>query len=467
MKDKLSIKQWIAIISAGIFTFCGILLETSMNVTFPTLMNEFSVSTALVQWMTTGPLLAMGITITMSSYFKRRFRAKSLLLVAGIIISTGILIDIFAVNFTLLLIGRFIQGAGIGIAMPMMYNIILDETPDSLVGLMMGVAGLITAIAPSLGPTFGGIMIDIFNWRFIFISVLPLIVLGTISGYITIRNKDVNKNESCDFLGIIFIGISFVAFMIALSMMETGYILMVAGCAVLGAVTIYLFIKRERKITNPLINLDIFKNKNYNGHVIGLMFMQMTTLGLGLLLPSYIQFVFNKSASSAGLLLLPGSIIGTICAPLGGYVYDRIGANKPIIVGSTSCLIGIICFMLFNYKLNSITLIILYSIYIFGVGMTYGNTITSALKKLKENIVADGNATIQTVTQLSGAIGTTIVAVVLSVFQKTNNMSETTLQGSFYAFICLLVIILISFSGQIYAIRTKEREFNMKRGEVI
>lgn len=99
--------------------------------------------------------------------------------------------------------------------------------------------------------------------------------------------------------------------------------------------------------------------------------------------------------------------------------------------------------------------------------MTYGNTMTSALKKLKENIVADGNATIQTVTQLSGAIGTTIVAVVLSVFQKTNNMSETTLQGSFYAFICLLVIILISFSGQIYAIRTKEREFNMKRGEVI
>ena len=195
--------------------------------------------------------------------------------------------------------------------------------------------------------------------------------------------------------------------------------------------------------------------------------MQMTTLGLGLLLPSYIQFVFNKSASSAGLLLLPGSIIGTICAPLGGYVYDRIGANKPIIVGSTSCLIGIICFMLFNYKLNSITLIILYSIYMFGVGMTYGNTMTSALKKLKENIVADGNATIQTVTQLSGAIGTTIVAVVLSVFQKTNNMSETTLQGSFYAFICLLVIILISFSGQIYAIRTKEREFNMKRGEVI
>lgn len=128
--------------------------------------------------------------------------------------------------------------------------------------------------------------------------------------------------------------------------------------------------------------------------------MQMTTLGLGLLLPSYIQFVFNESAASAGLLLLPGSIIGAIFAPLGGYIYDRIGAKKPIIIGTTSCLISIILFMLFNYKLNSITLIIIYIIYMFGVGMSYGNTMTSALKHLKENIAADGNATIQTMTQL-------------------------------------------------------------------
>ncbi|MDU1054405.1 MFS transporter [Clostridium baratii] len=467
MKDKLSIKQWIAIISAGIFTFCGILLETSMNVTFPTLMNEFSVSTALVQWMTTGPLLAMGITITMSSYFKRRFKARNLFLYAGIIILSGIVIDIFATNFTLLLIGRFIQGAGVGIAMPMMYNIILDETPECLVGLMMGVAGLITAIAPTLGPTFGGVMVDIANWRYIFLSVFPLIIVGTICGYLTISNKEVNKKESCDFLGIIYIGISFVAFMIALSMLETGSMIVVSGCGILGSITISLFIKRERKISTPLINFQIFKDRNYNGHVIGIMFMQMTTLGLGLLLPCYIQFVFNKSASSAGLILLPGSIIGTICAPLGGYIYDHIGAKKPITIGSLSSLIGISLFMVLNYKLNIIMLSIIYCIYMFGVGMTYGNTMTNALKNLKENIVADGNATIQTVTQLAGAVGTTIVAVIVSLIQNANNMAETTLQGSFYAFICLLVVILISFAGQLYAMGINKKDFKVKGRSLI
>lgn len=467
MKEKLSVRQCIAIISAGIFTFCGILLETSMNVTFPTLMSEFGVSTALVQWMTTGPLLAMGIIITMSSYFKRRFKAKKLFLFAGITIVVGMVIDIFTVSFSLLLIGRFIQGAGVGIAMPMMYNIILDETPDSLVGLMMGVAGLITAIAPSLGPTFGGTMVAIASWRFIFISVLPLVILGTICGYLTIHNKEINKKESCDFLGIIYVGVSFISFMIALSTIEIGSILIVAGCGILGIIAISLFIKRERHISNPLINFEIFNNKKYNGHVIGLMFMQMTTLGLGLLLPSYIQFVFNKSAVSTGLLLLPGSIIGTLCAPLGGYIYDRIGAKKPIFIGSTSCLLGIAGFMLLNYRLNSTKLIILYSIYMFGVGMSYGNTMTSALKHLKDNIAPDGNATIQTVTQLSGAIGTTIVAVILSIYQNTNNMAETTLQGSFYAFICLLIIILISFGGQLYAIGIKKKNLKVRRGESI
>ena len=98
------------------FSFCGVLIETATNITFPTLMNEFQVSTSLVQWMTTGNLLMMGILIPISSYLKRRFQTKKLFLVAGFLFLIGLIVDIFAQQFTLLLIGRLIQGAGVGVA---------------------------------------------------------------------------------------------------------------------------------------------------------------------------------------------------------------------------------------------------------------------------------------------------------------------------------------------------------------
>ena len=138
MEEKLTIKQLFAILAAGLFSFGGVLIETATNITFPTLMNELQVSTSLVQWMTTGNLLMMGIMIPISSYLKRRFQTKKLFLTAGFLFSIGLIVDVFAQQFTLLLIGRFIQGAGVGIALPMMYNIILEESPKKFLGLMMG-----------------------------------------------------------------------------------------------------------------------------------------------------------------------------------------------------------------------------------------------------------------------------------------------------------------------------------------
>ena len=95
MEEKLTIKQLFAILAAGLFSFCGVLIETATNITFPTLMNEFHISTSLVQWMTTGNLLMMGIMIPISSYLKRRFQTKKLFLIAGFLFSIGLIVDIF------------------------------------------------------------------------------------------------------------------------------------------------------------------------------------------------------------------------------------------------------------------------------------------------------------------------------------------------------------------------------------
>ena len=120
-------------------SFCGVIVETALNITFPTLMREFNIKTATVQWMTTIYLLVVASVVPLSAYFKRSFKTKSLFLTANSLFLIGVAVDVFAPSFTLLLLGRVIQGAGVGIALPLMFNIILEQVPMSKIGAMMGV----------------------------------------------------------------------------------------------------------------------------------------------------------------------------------------------------------------------------------------------------------------------------------------------------------------------------------------
>ena len=164
-------------------------------------------------------------------------------MIAGFLFSIGLIVDVFAQQFTLLLIGRFIQGAGVGIALPMMYNIILEESPERLLGLMMGCGSFVTAAAPAIGPTFGGIMTQYFTWRYIFICVLPVIVLASFIGYFCMSEQIINKHEKFDFLSFIAVALAFVSLIMGFSNLNqiVDDLVFVLGCFIIGIISLYLF----------------------------------------------------------------------------------------------------------------------------------------------------------------------------------------------------------------------------------
>lgn len=454
-KQTLSAKQIIAIISAGLFSFCGVLIETATNITFPTLMNEFHVSTSLVQWMTTGNLLVMGILIPISSYLKKRFPTKNLFVVAGLLFSIGLIIDIFANNFTLLLIGRLIQGAGVGIALPMMYNIILEESPKHLLGLLMGIGSFVTAAAPAIGPMFGGVMTQYLTWRYIFICVLPVIIIACIMGYICIQNGPVDANEKLDIIGYILIAIAFIALILGFSNLDQIFVkpVIVVLYFIVGFVCLIGFGYRQIHSLNPLIHFDIFHNQSFVFHTFAIMFLQMTTLGFGLLLPSYVQIVLQQSATKGGMVLLPGAIVGAVFAPIGGFILDKLGAKKPIGIGVICCLVSTLCFLCLFQYLTFELCVGLYFVYSLGIGLIVGNTMTCALSHLSQSLQADGNATLQTLMQLSGGIGTSISATILSFAQQNNDLLVGTQNGAFYVFIFLVCSVIVVTISQIIAFK--------------
>ena len=167
-----------AVIATGMMSFAGVLIETAMNVTFPTLIRQFDLTTAQVQWVTTIYLLMISIIVPLSTYLNRNFSLKKLFLTSNLLFLAGIMIDFFSPTFMVLLFGRLLQGAATGIALPLMFHIILTFAPLNRRGAMMGVGTLTTAIAPAIGPTYGGIMTSHFTWNHIFLFLVPVLILS-------------------------------------------------------------------------------------------------------------------------------------------------------------------------------------------------------------------------------------------------------------------------------------------------
>ena len=214
--ENISINLILAILSTGIMAFIGILTETLTNVLFPGLMAEFHVDTSTVQWLTTGYLLTVALVTPLSSYFKRKLKLRTIFLTAIVLCITGCLMAACTLNFPMLMTARILQGAGTGIALPLMFNIILEQSPKSKIGMLMGVGGMVVAVAPALGPTVGGLVGTFMPWRWIFVILLPFLFVSLVCGPKTIHQVTPTEEAHINPLHVLCLAVGFVCFVFAL-----------------------------------------------------------------------------------------------------------------------------------------------------------------------------------------------------------------------------------------------------------
>lgn len=444
-EQKIPFKVILAVIATGLMSFCGVIVETSMNISFPTLMKEFNVTTSTVQWMTTIYLLVVAIIVPLSSFLKKNFKTKSLFLCANLLFILGLVIDAIAPIFPILLLGRTIQGLGTGIALPLMFNIILENVPTSKIGLMMGIGTLITAVAPAVGPTFGGLVISGLGWRYIFVILVPILIISFFLGIKNIEQKSQIQKTAFDLLSLIYLIFAFAGLIYGFSNMSN-FNLLIALSFIIGILGLIGFVTRSRKIEHPLINISILKNLKFSGHVLSFFLFQVLSLGFAFILPNYIQLVNSQSATIAGMAVLPAGVVGAIFAPLGGKILDKFGARLPILFGVTFADISLLVFTLLSRNLSTTVIVWVYILYMCGMGMSSGNIMTDGLNLLPDKNQADGNAVFNTLQQFAGATGTSIVSAIIALSQSNHSLSTkvSTAIGTQHAFIILLIIGLIN-----------------------
>lgn len=214
--ERVDPKLLLAIVATGLMAFIGILTETMTNVLFPTLMEEFHIGTAMVQWLTTGYLLVVSIVTPLSLYLNHRFTLKTSFIAAVVLCIAGLLLAALAVNFPMLMIARILQGAGTGVALPRMFNIILEQSPRSRLGLLMGVGNMVCAIAPALGPTVGGVGEAAIGWRWMFGVLVLFLAVAGIVGIVTIRQPHATQRVRFHWAQLMLLMLGLVTFVFAL-----------------------------------------------------------------------------------------------------------------------------------------------------------------------------------------------------------------------------------------------------------
>lgn len=443
--DKIPAKVFAAIVATGLMSFCGVIVETSMNIAFPTLMREFGVSTNVISWMTSIYLLAISIIVSISAILKSSYKTKNLFLTANVLFLLGLIVDAIAPSFVFLLLGRVIQGIATGIALPLMFNIILEQVSKSKIGTMMGVGNLIMGAAPALGPTFGGIVINNLGWRWVFYLLIPFIIISLLLGLWGIQQKSELVKQKIDVPSFLLIAIFFSGAIYGFSNLSSGNILEIVLPLIFVVIAAILLVRRTKSLEHPLLKLDLLKNKYFAATVLGFFLIQMISLGNAFLLPNYIQLTNNSTAMTAGLLVLPAGAVGAIMGPIGGNLLDKHGARNVTLAGVYLMISELAIFAIFSRNMSNIFIMLVYILYMGGMGMILGNVMTYALSRIDKKWVTQGNAILSTVLQFAGAVGTSVTSAIVAVSQNAfhSKAGMPTAIGTQHAFIFLLIVAII------------------------
>lgn len=445
MVNGLVTKQTkLAIVAVGILSFLGILVETSLNVAFPTLTGEFNVTLGTMQWATSGYLLMVTIIMSTTGYLIKKYKAQHLFRIAVLFCIIGAILCATAVSFPMLMAGRLLQAVSTGLSTPLMFHIILSLIPQSQLGLYMGIGSMVTSFAPALGPTYGGFFTSFLSWRAIFILTIPIVLVSVWLGGKHIHLESVGTKQRFDWIGIILLSGVFVSLNIAFanagnngfySTSFFGFLFVF----IIGLIALFThFHFSERKILNFALLLR---------PIIGLRWMnffilQFINIGISFVLPILAQDYLNTAPFTAGLILFPGSLLGAAIAPYAGRLLDKRGAFLPLIIANTSMFLGCWLFYFGMPVLSVGSMILIYIFLRVGFNFGFGNTLSDASKQVSLEERADINSLFNTFQQYAGSFGTSVLSAVISSVQLQGGSSPAmlTARGSQVDFILLAVL---------------------------
>ena len=444
-------------------SFIALLNQTVMSPALPALMRDFNITTGTVQWVTSVYMLVSGIMVPISGYLIDKFSTRKLFAGALATFMVGTLLCAVAPNFMLLLVGRILQSAGSGVLLPLVAVVPMLVYPPDKRGTAMGMAGIVMAAGPAIGPVVGGLVIDSFGWRPMFIGIAVVALVILVGGTMMLKNVGELKNPKLNILSVILSTIAFGGLLYGFSSASTmGWASpVVITSIVVGLVAFVAFVYKQVKLDEPLLRVDTLATRNFRNSAILVTLINAAVAATNVTLPIFIQNVLGQSATVTGMVMLPAAAVGIILSPVAGAAFDKFGPRGVGIGGLALMTISLGLLGTINTRTSVLFVAVFCALQASGQAIANMPINTWGVNALPNDMIAHGNAIANTGRQIAAAIATSLLVTAetsVTASHMSQGVKSATASGIAFSYLLCAAISLVALIICIFTVTSRAKE---------
>lgn len=453
-------KRTVVVLLAG--ALLVVLNQTLLSPALPVIMNDMSVDATTVQWLTSGYSLVEAIIIPLSAFLMGRFRTRYLFIGGLCIFAAGTVLAACAPMFIFLLLGRMLQASATGFVMPMVFTLILLIFPREHRGSAMGLVSLVIGFAPAVGPSVSGLLVETIGWRALFVVVASIAAVVIIAAFAVLKMQGDFERTTFDKISVILSSLGLLSLLYGLSSITSSDNLVLnLALIAFGAVLMFFFVRRQSKLPVPFLRVQVLKTRNYRVTVTIVACYQAALVGIGVLLPIFLQNLLGATPLETGIIMLPGAVIGALTAMMAGRLFDKLGVRKLAVPGTFIACIGGIGLLSYNLETPLVFVACVYTLLALGLEFTMTPLNTWGINSLDNRVIQHANATANTINQISASLGTAILVSLsaTSTFIYPNMpQPEQQMAGIHISFCFTAVMLALIFLFVVFAVRDRKVE---------
>ena len=456
--DRIDAHVWrlAAVVLLG--TVMSILDTTIVNVALNTLGRELHSPVSQIQWVVTGYLLALAAAIPATGWAARRFGAKRVYLVSLVLFTGGSALCGLATSASELVVFRVLQGIGGGMLMPIGQMMLAEAAGPKRMGRVMSIVAVPVMLAPILGPTIGGLIVQNASWRWIFYVNVPIGVIAVVAALRILPRVDPGPADRLDIRGLLLMsgGAALITFGLA-EIGTTGSFTApkVLGPLLGGLALVVLFVFASLRVPRPLLDLHLFRRPTFSTASLAMFCLSAALFGGMILLPLYWQNVRHESVVDAGLLMAPQGLGAALTMPIAGKLADRYGGGPLTFIGVSITAVLTIPFGLIGDHTSIVGISVAMFFRGMGIGFGFMPAMTAAFASLERSELSDASPQLNVLQRVGGSFGTAVLAVVLQRSLVGAHSSAAMASGYGTAFWASAILAAIGFFPCIILIRAE------------
>lgn len=409
--------KWWVLVIVMIGSFMSVLDSSGMNIALPHFMVAFGINMEQVEWISTAYMLAFAIFILFATWVKNVIGIKQTFLWGVIFFIMGSFLCSFSWSLDSLIFFRIIQAIGAGAITPLGVTMISEVFPKEERGFALGMWGAGTTIAPAVGPTMFGFIIDHVGWRALFYINIPIGVLILFWGLTVLKPSEGNAAyfKQFDFIGFLIFTIFISTLLVALQKgQEKGWTSnYIMRLLVISYFSFFSFIITESIVKKPIMDLTIFRNYNFTmSNIMGLT-RSVALVGSVYLMSMFFQDIMSYSATTAGMMVIPQAIALSLTMPIAGRFSDLIGPKPPLILGTILTALSLYYFHYLSVYSDLEFIIINLLMRGCGIGFMMASLTNSAINALEPEQVNLGSGILNLIIRIGSSISIAMMGTIV------------------------------------------------------